>query len=313
MNLAPVVIFTFNRLEHTKKTIEALKKNIFASESEVYIYSDGARNTEEGKKVNEVRQYLKKVDGFKSVSVIEAENNKGLANSVLNGVTEIINRYSNVIVLEDDLVTSKYFLKYMNEGLSLYETRKDIWSLSGYGPNIEIPNEYKDDIYVTKRGSSWGWSTWKDRWNLNDWDIKQYKEFKKDRRKVNLFNECGKDLSHMLEDQIKGRIDSWAVRWVYNQFNYNMWTIYPIKSLVKNIGNDLSGTHTSATDNYTVEINNKNVNFNVNISENKVVSNNFKKIYDKNFSGYLALVIKKIGLYKQARKIRNKIILMIKN
>lgn len=308
MNLAPVVMFTFNRLDHTKQTIEALKLNTLANDTELFIFSDGPRNEEEAKKVKLVREYIKSIDGFKHIEIIESEKNKGLAKSVIQGVTEIINKYGKVIVLEDDLVTSKFFLEYMNEGLNLYEERNDIWSISGYGPNINIPSNYSDDVYMARRGSSWGWATWKNRWDLVDWDITEYKEFIKNRKEVNKFNEFGKDLSPMLEDQIKGRIDSWAIRWVFNQYKKDMWTIYPIKSLVKNIGNDLSGTHTTTTTNFEVDLTKSMPTLKYSIEENKEINNNFKIFYDKNFSGYLALLIKKIGLYKYARKVRNKII-----
>lgn len=308
MKLAPVVVFTFNRLDHTKRTIEALKSNILANDTELFIFSDGPRNDEEYKKVKSVREYIKNIDGFKNIEIIESKKNKGLAKSVIEGVTEIINKYGKVIVLEDDLVTSKFFLKYMNYGLNLYEERNDIWSISGYGPNINIPSNYNEDVYMARRGSSWGWATWKNRWDLVDWDITEYKEFIKNKKEVNKFNEFGKDLSPMLEDQIKGRIDSWAIRWVFNQYKKDMWTIYPIKSLVRNIGNDLSGTHTTITTNFEVDLTKSMPTLKYSIEENKEINNNFKIFYDKNFSGYLALFIKKIGLYKYARKVRNKII-----
>lgn len=310
MSLAPVVIFTFNRLEHTKRTIDALKKNKLAEETEVFIFSDGPRNFEESEKVKNVRKYIRTINGFKKVNIYEAENNNGLAKSVIEGVSKIINKYEKVIVLEDDLITSKYFLKYMNEGLEVYKKRNDIWSLSGYSPNIEIPNGYREDIYITRRGSSWGWATWKDRWNKVDWDMKEYSSFKKNKDDIKKFNESGKDLGFMLGDQMKGRIDSWAVRWVYNQFKNNMLTIYPTKSLVKNIGNDLSGTHSRITTIFDVELVEKEIKFNLNIIENKEILIAFKKLYDKNFSGYFALIIKKIGLYRCARRIRNKFLLV---
>lgn len=311
MSLAPVVIFTFNRLNHTKKTIEALKENILASESEVFIFSDGARTKEEEIKVNEVRQYLKEVDGFKRVIVIEAEKNKGLANSVINGVTEIINQYGKIIVLEDDLVTSKYFLEYMNEALNLYQFREDIWSISGYTPNIDVRKEYKDEIYLIKRGASWGWATWKNRWELNDWNVSDYKEFKGNKKKVKEFNLTGSDMAPMLNDQMEGRINSWAIRWVYNQFKYNMWTVYPILSFVKNIGADLSGTHSNMTNRYDVNLAEKLVKLELNIKPNDEVRSVFKRKYDLNIFGYMAIVIKKVGLYKEVRQLRNKIILKI--
>ncbi|WP_054199114.1 glycosyltransferase [Clostridium baratii] len=308
MSLAPIVLFTFNRLEHTKKTIESLKENILAEESELFIFSDGARNSNEEEKVNEVRKYIRKINGFKKINIIESKNNKGLARSVINGVTDIINNYNKVIVLEDDLITSKYFLQYMNDALDMFESRGDIWSISGYSPKIEIPCDYKDETYITKRGSSWGWATWKEKWKLVDWNIVDYNSFKTNRKSIKEFNMCGKDLAPMLEDQIKGRIDSWAIRWVYNQYKNNMWTVYPINSFVKNIGNDLSGTHTNTKNTFNVELNKKKIILNYNITVNKILCNNFKVIYDQNFSGYTALFIKRIGLYRQVRKYRNNVI-----
>lgn len=311
MSLAPVVIFTFNRLDHTKKTIEALKKNILADESEIFIFSDGPRNKEEEKRVNEVRQYLKdlkETDEFKNVSIIESEKNKGLANSVINGVAEVINKHGKIIVLEDDLVTSKYFLEFMNDALELYKDRSDIWSISGYTPNVKIPIDYNSEVYLIRRGASWGWATWEDRWKLNDWEIRDYNKFKKDSKGKKDFNIAGSDMSPMLNDQMEGRIDSWAIRWVYNQFKQNMWTIYPIKSLVKNIGNDLSGTHTPITNRYDVELTNQRLNLDKDVEVSSELCVNFSKFYNLNFCRYIALFIKKIGLYKQARSIRNNIL-----
>lgn len=306
------MIFTFNRLDHTKKTIEALKDNILASESEVYIYSDGARNREEEKIVKEVRAYLKEVIGFKSVNIIESDKNKGLANSVIDGVTDIINKYGKIIVLEDDLVTSKYFLKYMNDALTMYQERKDIWSVSGYTPKIDIPKDYPHEIYLSQRGCSWGWATWEDRWKLNDWEITTYEQFKNDKISVNRFNLSGSDMAPMLSDQMEGRIDSWAIRWVYNQFNFNTWTVYPTQSLVNNIGTDLSGTHSAMTTKFDVIMGNNILKINKEIQPNEEILKLFKEKYDLNIMGYLAIIIKKIGLYKQARKIRNKIMMRIK-
>ena len=197
MHLAPIVIFTFNRIEHTKKTIESLKKNKLAIQSEIFIFNDGARDSKEKEKVDQVRKYLNTIDGFKSVTIINSEENNGLSKSVINGVTEIINKYEKVIVLEDDLITSPYFLEYMNEALELYKDRKDIWSISGYCPNIKIPSYYKDEVFLIRRGSSWGWGTWKDRWELNDWEIRDYSNFNKDIRRKREFNIAGNDMSPM--------------------------------------------------------------------------------------------------------------------
>lgn len=308
MKLSPIIIFTFNRLDHTRQTIEALKHNNLAEKSDVFIFSDAGRNDKEIKKVNAVREYIKSISGFKSIKIIEANENKGLAKSIIEGVTEIINEYGKVIVLEDDLVTSKYFLEYMNEALNVYEKRKDIWSISGYMPNIEIPKEYSYEVCLIKRGSSWGWATWADRWKLNDWNVADYNQFKTNKVKIKKFNESGGDLSYMLEDQMKGRINSWAIRWVYSQYKHDMWTVYPVKSFVKNIGNDLSGTHSSRTNKYETNLIDYMISIEKNIKEDSKIIYSFKKMYDLNISEYIAILIKKIGLYKPARKIRNNIL-----
>lgn len=308
MEFAPVVLFTFNRLEHTKKTIEALKKNTLAKQSDLIIFSDGPRNKDEEQLVLKVRDYLEKVDGFKSVTLIKSDINKGLAKSVIEGVTDIINKFGKVIVLEDDLVTSKYFLEYMNNALKVYEKRDDIWSISGYTPNIQIPSYYKDNIYLVRRGASWGWATWKNRWDLNDWEIKDYLQFKKNPKLIREFNLYGNDMAPMLNDQMEGRINSWAIRWGYNQFKLNKWTVYPIKSYVVNIGNDLSGTHTPITMKYNTKLTEQLLSLSAEVCINKEICSYFKKFYDLNLLGYLAIFIKSIGFYKPARKFRNKIL-----
>lgn len=312
MELAPIVIFTFNRIDHTKKTLSALAKNELASQSELYIFSDGPRNLEEKIKVDEVRRYLESIEGFKNITIIKAETNKGLAKSVIDGVTEIINKYGRVIVLEDDLITSPKFITYMNKALELYDKRRDIWSISGYTPNIDIPTGYSDSVYLIRRGASWGWATWKDRWVLNDWQISDYKEFKRNKDQVKKFNIAGSDMAPMLEDQMKGRINSWAIRWGYNQYRHDKWTVYPISSFVNNIGNDLSGTHTAATTKYAVELSNNDIDLNCNIKINDEICMSFKKFYDLNYIGYINIIIKKIGLYKPARKLRNKLIMSLR-
>lgn len=305
MDLAPIVIFTFNRLEHTINTINSLKDNDLANESNVFIFSDGPRNEGEKLKVNAVRNYLKTVEGFNSIKIIESNINKGLASSVIDGVTSIINKYGKVIVLEDDLITSKYFLRYMNESLNLFKDRDDIWSISGYTPDIYIPDDYNDNIYLTYRGCSWGWGTWKNRWNGIDWDIMDYDTFIKDSIRKKKFNMSGNDLTSMLTDQINGRINSWAIRWCYNQFNKKKFTVYPVESLVKNNGTDASGTHCSNTKKFDVNLSQKVPNLRFDIKLNEEIAKSFKKKYDLDILGYTGVFLRKIGLYNIAKKLRN--------
>lgn len=246
-SFAPVVLFVYNRLDATKATIECLKENYGAKESDLYIFSDNARKESQQEKVNLVREYIHTVTGFKTVKIIEAEKNKGLAKSVISGVTEIINQYGRVIVLEDDILTSKCFLKYMNDALAYYETNDKIWSISGYHFPFKIPDTYKHSVYYFYRSSSWGWATWKNRWNTIDWSVKDYSRYKYNPFMICGFCKGGTDLDKMLRYQMEGKIDSWAIRWCFAQFMQNRWTVYPIHSLVNNIGTDGTGTHCDPT------------------------------------------------------------------
>ena len=210
--LAPIVLFVYNRPEHTRKTIEALQENELAKESELFIYSDAAKNEDTNSKVDLVREYIKKIDGFINVTIIEREKNWGLANSIIDGVTKIINEYGKIIVLEDDLVTSPYFLKFMNEALEFYEGEKNIFSITGFSfPQkfMKFKSTDKDDIYFNIRPMSWSWATWENRWKGIDWDLKNFNAFILDKDKRNKFNTGGTDLTGMLLSQKSGKIDSW--------------------------------------------------------------------------------------------------------
>jgi Glycosyl transferase family 2 len=256
--LAPVVIFVYARPEHTKRTIEALAQNYLAKETEVFIYSDAAKGEKTVDKVRMVREYIDSLPQknlFKSIKIIKSQSNKGLANSVISGVSEIIDKYGRVIVLEDDLVSSRDFLQYMNDALNFYGKDHDIWSISGYTFNIDIPKDYKSDVYLSYRGCSWGWATWKDRWEKVDWDVSDYNHFKNDKRARKMFNRGGRDMANMLDLQMEGKIDSWAIRWCYTQYKLGMLTVYPVVSRIKNIGLDGSGTHSGITSKYDVVLN----------------------------------------------------------
>ncbi len=242
--LAPVVIFVYNRPEHTKKTIEALSKNVLAKETEVFIYCDAAKNEKSKERVEQVRDYvdsLSKRNYFKSINIIKAPSNKGLAKSVISGVNEIIVKYGKVIVVEDDLISSKDFLQYMNDALNYYESNSKIWSISGFNIPIEIPRDYISDVYLSYRGCSWGWATWSDRWEKVDWVVSDYDEFRRNYKLRQRFNRGGRDLSDMLDLQMQGKIDSWAIRWCYTQSKLDMLTVYPVNTRIKNIGLDGSG------------------------------------------------------------------------
>ena len=304
--LAPIVLFVYNRFKHTQKTINALKRNKLAEESKLFIFSDGYKNQKDRQKVKKVRDIINNINGFKNIDVFESEKNKGLANSVIDGVTKIINKYGKVIVLEDDLVTSKNFLRYMNRGLDFYEGNKDIWSISGYNIPIDIPDNYEYDVYLSYRAHSWGWATWKDRWNKIDWKIKDFDEFINNKKKQKLFNRAGNDMTRMLKRQIKGQIDSWAIRWCYNQFEEDSYTIYPVKSKVKNIGMDGSGVHCGVSNQHDVILDAKDnkVEFPKKLELNQKILNNFKKHYETNiFKKKIRDILIRLGIFDRLKEI----------
>ena len=247
---APIVVFAYNRREHLKATLEALCSNEGVEQADAFIFVDKAKQGEEDTKNQEVVEYLeefRKTAPFAKLTITYAAEHKGLANSVIAGVTQVIDAYGRVIVLEDDIVTAPAFLAYMNKALEVYEKEQTIWSVSGYTLPLPALEQYPQDVYKFYRCCSWGWATWKDRWDRNDWSVGDYSVFRKSLRRRYRFNKGGNDLAFMLDRQMLGRIDSWATRWGYMESRLGMFTIYPAKSLVENKGCDGSGTHFAST------------------------------------------------------------------
>lgn len=276
---APICLFTYNRLEETKKTVEALQLNNLASKSELYVFSDGWKNDEGEKKIKTVRDYLKTVTGFKSVIIKEATTNKGLATSIIDGVTEVLQSYENVIVLEDDLITAPNFLDFMNQSLSFYKDNLSVFSISGYTMNLPSLKKENKDYYFAYRASSWGWGTWKRSWVDIDWDIKNYQEIFTSKAAQKKLNKGGSDMYRMLQNQLNKKIDSWAIRWCYNQSIRNQYTVYPVKSKVISIGFGENATHTKTTKRFDTELDKSNkirFSFNNTIDPNKTLLREFK-------------------------------------
>ena len=246
-NLAPIILFVYNRPEHTKRTMESLLKNNLASTSRLFVFSDGAKNEKDALKVKTVRNYIKAVKGFKKIEIVLREKNYGLANSVISGITEVFKQDDQVIVIEDDIISLPTFLTFMNKALAFYQDNKSIYSISGYPYPIKIPSMYKKDIFISYRTSSWGWGTWKDRWEKVDWEITDFKNFIADKESQKRFNRAGEDLVPMLKAQMNEMIDSWAIRWSYAHFKNKAYCLYPVVPLCKNIGTDKSGTHSSSS------------------------------------------------------------------
>lgn len=277
--LAPIVLFTYNRLNETIRTVQALQKNFLAPESELFVFSDGAKDNNGRKKVQEVRDYLHTIKGFENINIKESIENKGLANSIIEGVTEVIDKYEKVIVLEDDLITSPNFLDFMNQALEFYNKSPQIISISGYTMNLPSLNNYDNDYYVGFRACSWGWGTWKNKWQNIDWDVSDYEEFKSDYKQQYRFFKVGSDMPGMLKNQIQGKIDSWAIRWCYHQFKLKQITIYAAKSKVHSIGFSSEATHTHGANKFNTPLDKSiktKFEFHEVLKENKKIIKEFK-------------------------------------
>ncbi|WP_373032910.1 hypothetical protein [Sulfurovum sp.] len=306
MKLAPIVLFVYNRPWHTQKTVEALQENALASESELFVYSDAPKHSGAQENVDQVREYIKQINGFKKVTIIERDHNWGLANSIINGVTDIINKYEKIIVLEDDLVTSPYFLKFMNEALTFYKENKNVLSVTGFSFSskfMQFSNDFAEDIYVHIRPMSWGWGTWKDEWKDIDWEIKDFQSFISSATKIKAFNRGGTDLSVMLEDQMKGKLDSWYIRWCYHAYKTSKYTIYPKISFVNNIGHDSSGIHcieeSDPIYSHTELSDNSCIRYNTNIKLDENIIRRFNKAFDTPLKNKLKKYLKKILLMEK--------------
>jgi glycosyltransferase involved in cell wall biosynthesis len=241
VTLAPIVLFAYNRPWHTKQTIDALLRNDLAAESELFIFSDGSKDESSANSVAKVRRYLKTISGFKSVKIVEQKQNLGLASSIIRGVTSVCNEHGKVIVLEDDIVTSSHFLSYMNEALDKYADDDRVICIHGY---VYPVKEKLSEAFFLRGADCWGWATWKRGWDLFNPDGEALLKELNSNELIKEFDFNGAySFSKMLKDQIKGKNDSWAVRWYASAFLANKLTLYPGKSLVHNIGNDNSGSH----------------------------------------------------------------------
>lgn len=243
MALAPVVIFCYNRPDHLRRTVEALASNPLAAQSELIVYSDGPRKAADEPAIEAVRAYLATISGFRSVRIITAPKNKGLARSVIEGVTEVVNRYGKIIVLEDDLLCTSDFLAYMNNALGIFEENPLVFSVSGYSFGIGAVKSYTEDTALVFRASSLGWGTWKDRWARVDWQVSDFPEFLKSPEWQNRLKEAGEDILPMIIKQQRGLIHSWAVRWTYHHVKYGGYCLIPVRSKIRTTGDDGSGSN----------------------------------------------------------------------
>lgn len=250
---APIALFTYCRPWHTQKTVEALLANHESSETDLYIFSDAPKNEKAIEGVLNTRKYIHTITGFKNVHIIEREKNWGLANSLIDGISKIVNEYGKVIVVEDDIVASPFFLQYMNEGLELYKNDNKVASIHAY----VYPTQKKlPETFFIQGADCWGWATWKRAWdifNSNTQELLDEIVQKKLQRKFDF--DYTYPYVDMLKDQINGKVNSWAIRWYASAFLKDMYTLYPGQAMAKQIGMDgVGATHSGKTDIYNVEL-----------------------------------------------------------
>jgi len=250
--LAPIVLFVYDRLWHTQQTIEALKKNKFADKSELFIFSDAPKSNENLERVEKVREYIKSINGFMKIHIILREENWGLAKSIIEGVSTIVNKFGKIIVLEDDIVTSPTFLVFMNEALNFYQKNQKIWHISGWNYPIDYGDE---DVFMWRGMECWGWGTWKDRWQFFDKNpaLLIGKFEKEDIFKFNIDNK--RDNWRQVVLNHKKKMNTWAVFWYATIYLNDGLSVNPTFTFVKNIGLDGTGENCSGIDIFSNDLN----------------------------------------------------------
>lgn len=241
MNSAPILLFVYNRPEHTRRCIESLTRNSLASDSILYIYADGAKDATQQPAVDEVRSYLRTISGFQAVNLIERNENWGLARSIIDGVTTQVKQYGRVIVLEDDLVVAPYFLTFMNEALETYKDEPKVGHIQAcdFTQDSSLP-----DTFLIKWTGSWGWATWDRSWRHFNPNGKELLQELEQRGLTYTFDFNGKyGFTRMLRRQIEGKNNSWAIRWNASLFLKDILSLNVGRSLVQNEGFDGSGTN----------------------------------------------------------------------
>lgn len=245
---APIIVFPYNRPMHLKSVIYHLSKNTLANKSEIYLFCDGPHSKQDKKNVMTVRALCREITGFKTINIIEREENLGCYKNIRFGIDEILSSYDSAIIVDDDVITSPYFLNFMNQALIRYKNEPCVFSISGWCPPsrlFKIPPQYSYDSFFMYRNGSWGWGIWTDRWNKIDYDLKNITNFLKDTSLCLEFCKGGEDLLNMLKDQIHGMINTWDIQLCYSQFKHGCVSLYPTISYTTNIGTDGTGFHFS--------------------------------------------------------------------
>ncbi|HRO41260.1 MAG TPA: glycosyltransferase [Flavipsychrobacter sp.] len=258
MKLAPVVLFVYNRPKHTRMVLEALQQCDLSRETELFIYADAPKDASDKElvsKVFAVREIIRERQWTNSVFITEQEKNLGLANSIMQGVSKVLEHHDSVIVLEDDICVTKGFLKYMNDALTTYADDPAVMHVSGYIYPYSRRIKVKEETLFLKINTCWGWATWKRAWKFFNPDTKFHLDLWKTEEERRKFDIEGHACYYLqLEQNNQGIINSWAVKWYSSWLNADGYSLLPKKSLVRNIGNDGTGIHSLRTDKFDMEL-----------------------------------------------------------
>lgn len=252
--LAPIALFVYNRPDHTLRTLQFLQANFIAEESDLFIYADAAKTPQEEVAVKEVLTIINAAGGFKSIKIIQQEHNLGLAQSIIKGVSELVNDYGKVIVFEDDLLSSPHTLSYFNKALDFYQNADKVMHISAYMYPLADANNLPE-TFLYRAVHSWGWATWKRAWDHFNPDIDHLiAQFNQE--KIDAFSIEGKmNFWKQIKDFKSGKNNSWAIRWYASVFLNRGLSLNPAKSLIHNIGHDGSGIHSNIESTFDVQIN----------------------------------------------------------
>ena len=244
-NYIPVALFVYNRPIHLEKTISYLRSNFGASETVLYIFSDGSKNEEDKNQVEKVRELILNITEFKKIFIHENEINKGLAKNIIDGINLVFENYDEIIVLEDDLITSPYFLQYMNEALQMYKSNESVCQVVGYSYFEKYIKEFDlQETFFVRGADCLGWGTWKRSWkDFHEDSAHLYKQIVSQKLQKDFNRNNTYDYISLLRIQFQNFKTSWAINWYAICFLNNKYTLYPSKSLVYHIGNDTQASN----------------------------------------------------------------------
>ena len=289
--LAPIALFCYNRPKHLKLTIASLKNNYLANRSILYIFLDGPKSKKDSIKNNEVFNYISKINGFAKIKIYRSKKNLGLSKSIIGGINFVLKENDRIIVVEDDIVTSPLFLKFMNESLNKYKKNLKVWHIAGHS-HLKPDEKEKQKVFFSYYMNCWGWATWKNRWKMFEKNPnKLINSFsKKDIREFDLGG-SGLFWSQILKNASR-KINTWAIFWYATIFIRKKLCCNPLKSYVRNIGMDGSGMHCS--DSKYLADNMLYINSNVKFLSKPIFSKKYFIIYKNYFKSQPKSIFKKL-------------------